>query len=382
MKKEETALIETIKSVFCRKAPMFLKSDINWEQVYSLAQAHNVLPFLCQVVLNRGLVDFPDALRKRIEKDYTLLIAKSLSQTYSANEIMDSFEEHKIDILPLKGICTKERYPGEFLRTMGDLDFLYAGAQTKQVKCIMQELEFQDFREGRMHDSYQFPPYVSVEMHRTLVPGDAPYSEYYDCIWEKCTLKQGNEYIYEMPLEDELVFNVVHFVEHFKDGGAGIRFVCDVYVYSQIDGLKWDYIDKELGRLGLQSFYSNMLHLADYWFNSSKRAECDEQFIQEIEAYIMSGGTFGTMENAAAVATAQGKVRFLIKNCFPSIREMQSMFPWLIGYPVLLPVAWWMRAWRALIKRKSSITKQFTLMQTSDSERGNYLKDFYSRCGL
>jgi hypothetical protein len=180
-----------------------------------------------------------------------------------------------------------------------------------------------------------------------------------------------------MRVEDELVFNIVHLAEHFKEGGAGVRFIIDVYVYSRIK-MDREYVEQELTKLGLNEFYHHILYLANYWFADGENAELTEKLAD----FIMNGGVFGDKENAAALAVEEGRVRHLVKVCFPDYDSMKSMFPWLEGKGVLLPYAWGLRGVRALRYRKGNVRTHMNSIKTGDIEKGKALRQFYTECGL
>ena len=180
-----------------------------------------------------------------------------------------------------------------------------------------------------------------------------------------------------MSVDDELVFNIVHLAEHFKEGGAGVRFIIDVYVYSQIK-MGNDYVERELKKLGLSEFYHHILILANYWFADGEGSELTEKLAD----FIMGGGIFGDNENAAALAVEEGRAKHLIKVCFPDYKSMKSMFPWLNGKGILLPYAWGLRGVRAIRHRKENINRHMIQVRTGNTEKGKAIKQFYSECGL
>ena len=133
--------------------------------------------------------------------------------------------------------------------------------------------------------------------------------------------KAGMKYTFEMSVEDELVFNIAHLAEHFKEGGAGVRFIIDVYVYSRID-MDRAYVEQELKKLGLNEFYQNINDLAKHWFADGESSELTEK----LAGFIMAGGVFGDSENAAALAVEEGRARRFFKVCFPDYDSF------IIGY--------------------------------------------------
>jgi hypothetical protein len=164
-------------------------------EVGALAKKHQVQNFLWLTSSNPAE-----------KKQFHMSVAASMSQEYSADELLACFEEQGLYVMPLKGICTRKRYPDVFLRTMGDLDILCKIEQSKEVHSAMQSLGYKNHVEGRKHDIYSRPPYVCVEVHRDLVDGESPYWNYYRDIWERCTPRTGFQYVYEMSVEDEYIF--------------------------------------------------------------------------------------------------------------------------------------------------------------------------------
>ena len=301
----------------------------------------------------------------------------SVNQLDAVADMQREMEKNGIYNLAVKGAVTKRRYPDEVMRSMGDIDLLYKPEQHHVFKTLMLSLGYGDYQEGRKNDTYSRPPFVTVEAHRELVESGSEYSDYYKNIWNMARPKSGMEYTFEMSVEDELVFNIVHLAEHFKEGGAGIRFIIDVYVYSRIDMDK-EYVDQELNKLGLIEFYHNILTLANYWFADGESSELTEK----LAAFIMAGGIFGDSDNAAALAVEEGRARRFFKVCFPDYGSMKSMYPWLEGKGILLPYAWGLRGIRALRHRKSNVEIQIYRLRSGNTDKGKEIRRFYTECGL
>ena len=303
--------------------------------------------------------------------------ARSANQLDAVAEMQEAMEQKGVYNLAVKGSVTKLRYENELLRTMGDIDMLYKVEQHHVFKTLMFSLGYGDFQEGRKNDTYSRPPFITVEAHRELVSSESDYADYYRDIWQMAWPKDGMRYTYEMRAEDELVFNIVHLAEHFKEGGAGVRFIIDVYVYSRI-AMDNEYVEQELTKLGLNEFYHHVLDLANCWFADGESSELTER----LAGFIMDGGVFGDQENAAALAVEEGRVKHFFKVCFPDYDSMKSMFPWLEGKGVLLPYAWGLRGVRALRHRKGNVRIHMNAIKTGDTEKGKALRQFYAECGL
>ncbi len=373
---ERNELIAIIASQLNNTVPDLEVTD--WRRLLKLAKSHGLLQYIALFADNLPEEKLPDervlSYLFDVEMQETM---RSANQLDAVAEMQEAMEQNGVYNLAVKGSVTKLRYENEILRTMGDIDLLYKPGQHHVFKTLMLSLGYGDYQEGRKNDTYTRPPFITVEAHRELVESGSAYAEYYRDIWSMAQPKDGLRYTYEMRVEDELVFHIVHLAEHFKEGGAGVRFIIDVYVYSLIE-MDQDYVEQELTKLGLNEFYHNILALADYWFADGEGTELTEQLAD----FIMDGGVFGDKANAAALAVEEGRAKHLLKVCFPDYDSMKSMFPWLEGKGVLLPYAWGLRGVRALRHRKGNVRTHMNAIKTGDAETAKALRQFYTACGL
>lgn len=369
-------LIKIIASQLNNTAPDVEVS--NWRKLLKLAKVHGLLQYIAFFVEHLPEDKQPD---EKVQKYLFSVImqetARSANQLDAVAEMQEAMEQNGIYNLAVKGSVTKLRYENEILRTMSDIDLLYKVKQHHLFKTLMLSLGYSDFQEGRKNDTYTRPPFITVEAHRELVSSESDYADYYRDIWAIAQPKDGLRYTYEMRVEDELVFNIVHLAEHFKEGGAGVRFIIDVYVYSHIE-MDNDYVERELTKLELNEFHHHILNLANHWFADGESSELTEK----LAGFIMDSGVFGNKENAAALAVEDGRAKHFFKVCFPDYKSMRSMFPWLEGKSVLLPYAWGLRGVRALRHRKSNVNLHLNQVCTGDTEKGKALRKFYAECGL
>lgn len=372
-------LIKIIKSILNKDSTQAVQID-DWKQLLKTARSNGLLPCVAFYVQSLAEEQKPQTeiveLLKKVLIQSTVL---SVNQLSAVAEMEKAFEENKVFNLVVKGTKTKSRYPDEVLRSMGDIDILYKADQHKAVyDLMMNSLNYEDFQEGRKNDTYTKNKFIVVEAHRELVSTESEFLSYLESVWERAVPRKDCTYTYEMTLEDEFIYNIIHLVEHFKNGGVGIRFIMDVYVYNNIQ-MNRDYLKNELTKLNLYDFYLTVSSLADYWFGDGEGTE----LLQRLGEFIFSSGVFGNHENASALAVEEGgKLKTLIKICFPGYREMASMFLWLKKYPFLLPIAWVIRAFRSLTKRKGNVKVQLNVIKDGDAEKGKEIRAFYKECGL
>ena len=98
-----------------------------------------------------------------------------------------------------------------------------------------------------------------------------------------------------MPFEEVYVFSVVHFYKHFTGGGAGLRFLLDLFFLNEQlqDELCRKKIETKLEALNLQRFNSVMSDLADRLF-SCKLSFCPSSDEKALLKYIYMHGCFGS----------------------------------------------------------------------------------------
>ena len=261
---------------------------------------------------------------------------------------------------------------------MGDIDVLYSADQHNLLKETLLEFGYSGYQEGRKNDTFHKGKLISLETHRQLVPSDSGFYEWCNGIWDRCTLIDGTSHSYKMTIEDEIVFNIIHYAIQFLEGGAGVRFLCDVFVYSHQE-FNRQYVEKELEGLGLLDFYRTMLGVSEYWFADSS---VDNELYDRVIEYIMDGGVFGAADNAQALRVEDGNVRYLTRHFFPSYKEMCSLYPWLEGKAILLPFAWCKRGINTIVYKKGAVAKSVAAAQKVDKDRINHIRNLYNDCGL
>lgn len=371
----EKQLLQIIRH-FLNNEPV--TDEIDWHHVWKLAKVHSLVQFVYRYMYRLPSGKRPeDKLQKEISNYHAETIARQINQDAAIGKIHSLLEARECPHMFIKGSVTKQRYLNPLYRSMGDIDFLYQEMQHELVKSILLENGFSDYKQGRKNDTYYLKPHVCVEAHRQLVPSDSSFFPYCSNVWKRAHLKVGSKYCYEMTVEDELVFNIIHLAIHFLEGGAGIRFIIDVYVYNHLQ-MNFEYIKKELEKLDLLDFYRNISDLAENWFGNGEATEISEK----LSKFVLENGTFGTKVNSSALAVKDGRWKYLKKMCFPSYQEMTSIYPWLNGKSILLPISWLIRGFGVLKNKKGKLQRQIKKTKSGDKLLGRELHAFYQECGL
>ena len=100
-------------------------TQIDWNMVFSLAQAHNVNNLICEAIQYLPKEQQPDSdIYARFQKSMNYAVAMEMNQKYNVAEVMASFEENQISVIMLKGWVMKQLYPRSDLRSMSDTAYL------------------------------------------------------------------------------------------------------------------------------------------------------------------------------------------------------------------------------------------------------------------
>ena len=154
--------------------------------------------------------------------------------------------------------------------------------------------------------------------------------------------------LWKLTEEGFYLFHLCHLADHFTGSGMGVRFILDTWVLRHLHKNQPDRakVEAELKRFGLLDFTKNIEQLAETWFS----AEETNPLMEELGEYVLANGVFGNLDQSALneVTLAGNKGKALLKRVFYPRAEMESRYPWCKGKPILLPAAWFARAFTAV----------------------------------
>jgi hypothetical protein len=222
---------------------------------------------------------------------------------------------------------------------------------------------------------------IVFELHKRLIPSYTKdlFSYFGDNPWERLIRVDENRFEYKMTENDTYIYLFTHFAKHYRDGGIGIKFLTDFYVYEKHNYLDYTYIEKELNKIGMLEFYKNTKRVLDVWFFDKQGDEITD-FITD---KIFASTTYGEKKEklrAEALRLAQanknagaGKRKRKMQMVFPPYSQMCNKYPFLKGWAILLPLMWVVRIISVLFKKKrGAIESMNRLDQISDQEVERY----------
>ncbi len=349
--------------------PVSIEGDINYIATFEISKKHQILPLAFNGLYK--LVGENEETEKF--RSYTYgFISKDQNLLFCLEKIEACFREGGIEYMPLKGAAIKKYYPSSEMRLMSDIDILIKEEQYGSIRALFERLGFRELRETNHELIWQSDTDVTIELHKRLIPSyNDDYYAYYAKPWSKATIREGCRF--SMKPEDEYIYVFTHMTKHYRDGGIGLRHIIDIY-YLPIKNpdLDWDYIRRELGKLGLLEFYGNILDTIDVWFNGKE----ETPLTAHITERIAKSGAYGLKEqrdraNAARVNATSGSLKSAKRKALRSMiiipyGDMKKKYPILNKCPILLPVMWVVRWVNAIFRRKLVIKNQMMKLDKMD----------------
>ena len=367
----EKGIIELIKSALKGCTPK-LDEGFDFEKAYEFAQKSQITPLVYYGAVN--LPNFMDTLvGKKFFKSTMNMSFYCTEQNETIKSINEAFKSNRIQHMMLKGTMLRDLYIYPEMRLMSDADILVKEEDYKRIKPIMTSLGFTEKYESD-HELVWKKNELTVELHKRLIPSyNMDYYRYFGDGWKLATIKDEKTNECFMSKEDCFIYTFVHYAKHYRDAGIGIKHLIDFYVYLEAyQDLDWSYINKELEKLQLLSFWKNTKRMLDVWFYS-----CESDEISEFMTLrIFNSGAYGTsvahIDSESLRLSKKGKNVKLRKWCgiiFPPYSTMCLIYPFLKKLPILLPFMWIVRMFVTLFK-PSRIKRQKDIVDKIGDERG------------
>ncbi len=367
------------------KIPGDLPQGISVEEIVDISH-RNQMDYLLLGALVK-VNNISEEQRKWLRSRVIVSVIRTTNQIVEMKKLENALEEGKIKNQPMKGALMKFMYPSPEMREMSDIDILVDTEKMDDVAIILKGLGYTLQQSIKHHDIYVKEPFMVAEMHKSLYDKTVDGGQYkYFSNFERTIKRDGFEYSFDFTKEDFYVYMLAHMAKHFYTMGCGIRNLVDVYIFLKKyqDTIDRKYITEELEKCGILEFAQHIEKLADIWLNGGK----NNAFYQELFQYMQDSGIYGKDENGIWNKFAEEKMKnkdvsiTQLKRWyyFPPVSYMAEYYPWLEEHAILLPVAWGVRFYRGLFKKKG-VYKREMLHEIEQSEIKCYQR-IYQKMGL
>lgn len=350
-----------------------LPVDFDLENAYDSIIKHNIVVMALEGAALCGIPKDHPTMKKLFSHAFKAIIHVE-RQDQAAKELFSAFENAGIDFLPVKGALIRSMYPKPAYRSMGDMDILIRLAQREKIEQVMLDLGYYGGKETD-HELIWRRDGIMFELHKHLIPSyNEDYYAYYGDGWKFARPTDTSRY--GMSDEDHFVYVFAHFAKHYRDGGVGIRQMCDLWIFRNAHpDMNEDYIRAELKKLEMDAFYGYILQTLDAWFTDAG----ENERTRLISQVVFNSGCYGNEEGRMLALgmriqnnkQATGRVRYkhLLQHIFLPKKEMVEKYPILEEKLYLLPVIWIYRIFCIAYKEPFKIRRQCNRFRTL--KRGN-----------
>lgn len=364
---EERQVIAILRNGLTKEKVPF--SEPNEEYFLYLAKRHQISGLLLYCLMEAGYSSDAHICKQLFTAALAEIVAHE-QQKRCFGEVFEAFENQNVAYMPLKGSLLKELYPSPELRTMSDADVLIKDQDRSKIDEVLYSLGFEKAYESD-HEIVWKNKLVTLELHKHLIPSyNKQYYSYFAKVWdraEKVTENRAklNDY-------DEFLFTFTHFAKHYRDGGIGLKHFVDLWLLLEKRNLDLDRVTAELEKIGLAIFFKNVYNALQLCFGTGATEDKATAIIIET---VLNSGAYGKKESrdnaydvrragGHKVGSLRGKISVLMHLAFPSRTGLWERYPFLRKSALLLPLAWMLRAFSALI-HPSKIFRGFKALKKS-----------------
>lgn len=333
--------------------------------VLNLAEKHDIAHIVASAYSKVGLLG-KDEFFEKYRKKVMMAFYRSEQKKYVLSEVSRAFDDIGIVYVPLKGSVICHYYPEAWMRSSCDIDILIKENDAeKAIKCLC-NLGYKLQKSTSIHDYSLFSPLgVHLELHFTLMQEDCleKANKLLENAWEYTITNSEHSCRKELTNEMLVFYHVAHMAKHFIKGGCGIRPFIDLWIMRRKMDFDLTILESLLSEAQLLDFYYSICEVVDVWFEN--KPHC--RVTLWIEEYILKGGVYGTVNNAAVIsaATGESKAKSFSKLMFMSRESLTILYPKLERYPMLYPFYQVKRWFRIFNRSKRNKIKHLTDIRNS-----------------
>lgn len=257
--------------------------------------------------------------------------------------VCEEFEKHKVNLVLLKGAVIKNLYPEMTMRTMGDTDIILKEEEFEKAKEI-----FESFSYETNADIHGNPVFLKEKNYKFEAFFELSTI---DNVWKKVDNIKGKDFIYTLNTEMFMYHLVTHLAKHVKYKGAGIRNLCDIYLFMKNNKINYEIVKNELEKKGLTTFFETLVKLIELVFDykdEKLKSDALKEDALELLSFMLRYGVYGAQsENNVFVnsqlkksITLREKIIIVFSKFFPGSKKLSDKYMYAKKCVLLLPFAW------------------------------------------
>jgi len=363
------------------------------KRLYLIAKENGVSGSIYETIKNH--IEDKEILSK-FKKDFYLYVSDDTRKSEIQKNISMCLNSREIKHIFLKGSELKQMYPKSYMRSMGDIDVLLKPDEMDRAKEVLIENNYKLHGLGAVHDTVRYGK-LDIELHRRLIlVADYPEFNILESIWDSTTKEV--EYEFRINPEMDLIYLLAHIKKHMVTVGVGLRNIIDIGIYLNYYKGKMDVrLLKELLTISSSlAFFESLLLINEKYLNLELKdyykvdKELDEDLYEVFTEYIVRSGVhglgmdFNTFTNrfAGADKAHSTKNKKLLRMVFPRYSSLKYIYPRLLKYNLLLPIAWIARWFKLFFIDKKRTNFKLSLLKKMNKEYVKEVNELFSRMGL
>ena len=324
--------------------PVSLLED-EYEKLKLIGERQSIQPILLNGLEKTGA---PEMTIQKFDQACLRDIHQIVQHDIALDNICAVLDEVKVPYVLLKGAALRNLYPDLSLRTSCDIDVLVHEEDLEKAIDIIEACTDFKKQQRNYHDVSMISSRVYLELHFSISENMKNIDQILDHVWDYAQPSE-NGFRYDLTPEFQIFHVIAHMSYHMVHGGIGIRMYLDLWLLRTHLVYDEKTVCQMCDECGILQFYQVCCDLIGVWME--EREYTDKTKV--LEDFCLSGGVFGTTENAAASRLREKNVSgHIFSRLFASKTIMEKEYPELKTKPYLLPICQVKRWTRLLNKQK------------------------------
>ena len=346
MNRERALLLTALGDFLHRRKTVPAEREYDWSALLQCGTKHR----LCGILFYQLGDAIPEPFRSEFRTEYLAFLVRYRHRQEIARQLEAVLQRSGVDHFYVKGDLIGALYTNPMLRAVSDVDLMVPADALPSLHGPLTEAGFARVEKGETVWAY-CKENVTFELHNALINSthrdDDAVADYLSRCWN--SVEQG-----KLDWNAHMIYLLLHLRKHFRASGVGFQQFLDLAFVTRSIPLDWDFIRREMERLGLWRFTLTVLNLCDLWFGTAcapEKLALDPKFVEKSTDTVFRNGVFGfaneenkenDLINTARSRDIPGLLRLLLLSLFPAYRELigKEKFLFLRGRPWLLPLAW------------------------------------------
>lgn len=351
------------------------------KEALALSSAHDISHLAAFALRKNGLVSEEN---QAVEKCILQAVYRYERTEYEYKNLCTALENAKIPFLPLKGSVLRAYYPEPWMRTSCDIDILiHKEDLDAAIAYLGEHLQYAETTRTTHDVSLYNSTNFHIELHFDLIEEEIANNSIslLSSVWEDVTVKEGFSCFYEMSDAFFYFYHIAHMAKHFENGGYGIRPLIDLWILDHMEAVDASARKALLKKGDLLKFAEVSRNLSEVWFDGKE----PDALMLELQAFLLSGGVFGTTDNRVALRQKKvgGRFRYIVSRMFIPYAKLKRYYPILDKHRWLMPIMQ-VRRWFMLLRPDvaSMAKREIAVNGNLEKTKADKMNDLLRNVGL